>query len=1101
MTTRCILAFFLISFTTFGQSSDAVINGLVTDSVGAVVPAAEVVATNTETGVRHTVHTNEAGFYSIRPLPIGRYDLSAEVKGFRRRQEQGIALTTGQVLELNLKLEVGAMTESITVSASTSLLEARTSDASQLIESKSIEDMPLGDRRAMNLLEITGGAVWGGYDAGSKPNFSLAGGRMQSAQFYIDGASAQNMRIGTGQMDVDPPVDTLQEVKVVANGFSAEFGGSAGGMVIATTKSGTNHFRGSLFEYLRNQVMDAPNFFSPVVDGLKQKPSLRYNVFGGSIGGPIKRDKTFFFAAYEGSRRRDGSIRTLNVPSMLERAGDFSQTYNARGQVYTIYDPFTTATVNGAQVRTVFPGNRIPANRMDPVGLKIVPFYPQPNRPADDVTGANNFRNNDVNAYTRNNLIAKIDHSLNNNDKLTFRYLYNIDLNRQRSVFPEPAADTINDTDAYQQYWYGTWTRIVSPSVINEVRFSYGRRYYRSFSKGLDQGWPTKLGLKGIPDDAFPYIIAAGYTNLGNATQDRQQSPIQQYHFLEGVTIVRGRHTIKFGGELRPSKNRDILRASISGKFTFNRGLTGISGNTQTGNAIATMLLGALSNFDQQATPVLERSSTYYGVYVQEDWAARPGLTLNFGLRWEADTPFKDANNRFNSFDPAAINPVSGTPGVVRFGGVNGWPAEPYQGDWNNYGPRVGFGWKPFGLQKTVIRGGMGIYFSHPFDGAVANAAALGFLQQTTLVVQDNTASVPYTLGGGLPLNSPTVPVLDDGFGAVKVGQTANTAVTYLDPSRRTGYSEQFNLRIQQELPGSTLFEFGYIGNMGRKLPGANLAINQIRPELLTASAQQKNRPFPQFSGVTIISPSFGISAYHGGMAKLEKRFSHGFNILSTYTWAKFTDNSGSGPGSKLGDLGAAYSDLYNRRADYGPSANDIRHRVTVSSVYQFPFGQGRRYLAHHPLGLVVGGWQLGIVSAFQTGAPATVQTQTNNTYAYSSGAQRANVLRDPNLDSSQRTILRWFDTSAFAQPPVNTFGNQGVGLVRDPGIFTLNTSIIRVFRVAEGKNLQFRGEFFNLPNHTNFGNAASTFEGSGFGIINSARPARQVQLGLRLTF
>jgi hypothetical protein len=921
---------------------------------------------------------------------------------------------------------------------------------------------------------------------------------MQSQQFYIDGASAQNVRIGTGQMDLDPPVETLQEVKVIANGFSAEFGGSAGGMIVATTKSGTNRYRGSLFEYLRNQAFDAPNFFSPVADGKKQKPSLRYNVFGGSMGGPIKRDKTFFFASYEGSRRRDGSVRTFNVPSLLERTGDFSRTYTARGTVYTVYDPWTGTS---SATRLAFPGNKIPSTRFDPVGAKIVPLYPEPNRAGDDVTGANNFRNNDVNAYTRNNVIAKVDHNLGNNDKLTFRYLYNADSNRQRSIFPEAAADTINDTDAHQQYWYGTWTRIVSPSIVNEVRFSYARRYYRTYSKGLDLGWPSKLGLKGIPDDAFPNFVAAGYTNLGSATQDRLQTPIQQYHVLDSLTIVRGRHTIKLGGEMRPSKNRDVLRASISGRFTFNRGLTGIQGNTQTGNSIATMLLGGVSNFEQVSTPVLERSSRYYGGFIQEDWAVRPGLTLNFGIRWEADTPIHDVNNRFNSFDASALNPVSETPGVVKFGGLNGWATEPYHPDWNNWGPRVGFAWKPFGLKRTVLRGGFGLFYSHPLDGSAANTAALGYSEQTTLILQDNSAAIPYTLGGGLPIARATSPVLDDSFGAVKVGQTANTAVTYFDEGRRTGYSEQFNLRVQQELPASMMFEFGYMGNLGRKLPGANIAVNQVRPELLTTSAQQRNRPFPQFSGVTILAPSFGVSSYHAGTAKLEKRFSHGLNLLSTYTWSKFCDNSGSGPGSKLGELGAAYSDFYNRRADWGPSANDIRHRVTLSSVYQIPIGKGRRFFQDSPVRHVLGNWQIGVVSAVQTGAPLTVQTQTNNTYAYSSGAQRADVLRDPNLPADQRDILRWFDTTAFAQPAVNKFGNQNPGLIRAPGIFTLNSSLIRVFRVAEGKNLQFRGEFFNLPNHTNFGVPDHTFEGAGFGIVNSARPARQVQLGLRFTY
>ncbi len=1085
------------------QSTEGTLSGLITDTQGAVMAKVEVSAINAATGGKLTVHSNEAGYFSIRPLPIGKYLVTAEIGGFHRHQETGVVITTGQTLELNIRMEVGTLNETVTVAANSSLLETRTSEASQLIESKSIEDMPLGDRRSMNVIEMVGAAVFNGYDGGSKPNFSLAGGRMQSQSFFIDGASAQNMRVGTGQMDVDPPVDTLQEVKVISNGFSAEYGGSAGGVVIATTKSGTNKFKGTLSEYVRNQKFDAPNFFSPIVlnaNGVttKEKPSLRYNVFGGTIGGPIRRDKTFFFFAYEGSRRRDGSIRSLTVPSALERIGDFSQTFTARKILYPIYDPFTTAN----QARTPFAGNRIPSSRFDAVGRNLVVLYPPANRIADDVTGVNNFRASDVNAFTRNNVIGKVDHNLRNNDKLTFRYLFNNDDNAQRSVFPIPAADTINDTEASQKYTYATWTRIVNPNTVNDLRFNYARRYFRTHSKGLGQGWPTKLGLKGVSDAAFPSVIASGYTNLGNATtQDRQQFPIQQYHLLDNITIVNGRHTWKLGGEWRPSMNHEINLASISGKYTFNRGLTGITGNTLSGNAIATMLLGALSAFDQQQTPVLDRKSHYLAGFVQDDWSIRPGLTLNLGLRWEADTPVNDAAHRFNSFDANALNPASGTPGVVKFAGLNGWPTSPYRADLNNFGPRAGFAWKPFGLTKTVVRGGMGFFFSHPFDGTVANAATLGFSESSSLVVQDNTASVPYTLAGGLPIVRLTSPVLDDSFGAVKVGLTATTAVTFLDPSRRSGYSGQYNLFMQQELPGSVLFEMGYLGNLSRKLPGANMNINQIRPELLGPSAQQRNRPFPQFTNVTILAPSFGVSAYHAGTAKLQKRFSKGISVLSTYTWSKFTDNSGSGAGTKFGELGAAYSNHYNRRADYGPSSNDIRHRLTFSSVYQIPVGAGRRFLSDHPLRNVVGGWQLGAVMTAQTGAPATVQTTTNNTFAFSSGAQRADVIRDPNLDAGQRSLSRYFDTDAFRQPAINQFGNQGVGLVRAPGIFTLNMSIIRVFRIKEQALLQFRGEFFNLPNHPNFGVPNHVFEGPGFGLVDSARPARQVQLGMRLTF
>ena len=332
-------------------------------------------------------------------------------------------------------------------------------------------------------------------------------------------------------------------------------------------------------------------------------------------------------------------------------------------------------------------------------------------------------------------------------------------------------------------------------------------------------------------------------------------------------------------------------------------------------------------------------------------------------------------------------------------------------------------------------------------------------------------------------------------------GQTPDQAVTFFETNRRTGYSEQFNLQIQHELPGGLLAEIGYLGNLSRKLGSDNMSINQIPPEILgPGRTGRQYRPYPQFSNVSIIAPSLGVSSYHAGVLKIQKRFSRGFNLLSTYTWSKFLDNC-SGGGATLGAEGAAYSNFYNRKADWGPSENDVRHRFTFGSVYQLPFGARRRYLQRHPMRYIVGGWSVSSVMTLQSGAPVTVQTQTNSTSANSAGAQRADVLRDPNLPSGQRTIQRWFDTTAFAQPAQYTFGNQGVGLIRADGRINVNCSLIRSFQVAERKQLQFRGEFFNLPNHPNFGNPTHQFEGAGFGIVNSARPARQVQVGLRLTF
>jgi hypothetical protein len=340
-------------------------------------------------------------------------------------------------------------------------------------------------------------------------------------------------------------------------------------------------------------------------------------------------------------------------------------------------------------------------------------------------------------------------------------------------------------------------------------------------------------------------------------------------------------------------------------------------------------------------------------------------------------------------------------------------------------------------------------------------------------------------------------PKLDDSFGAVKAGQTANTAVTFFETNRRTGYSMQYNLGVQRELTNGVVVEASYLANLSRKLPSSNINTNQIRPERMGPAATQKDRPYPQFSNVTVVAPAFGVSNYHAAVVKFEKRFSRGFNVLSTYTFAKFLDNAGSGGGS-LGDEVNPYSDYYNRRADYGPTENDLRHRFTFGSVYELPFGKGRARLSNHPLRYILGDWSVGSVATVQTGAPFTVTTQTNTTNAFSAGALRADVLRAPNLPPDQRTLNRWLDTSAFAQPANYTFGNQGINTVRADGKVDFDFSVLRNFALRESKRVQFRVELFNAFNHPNFGLPGHTFGGPGFGIVSSSDPGRRIQLGLR---
>lgn len=1087
----------------FAQSNLATISGIITDQQGGVVPNAAVVATNVETGVQTSAQTNAAGFYRLQNLPIGAYDVSVEHPGFRKYVRR-VTLTTGEQLGLDVGLAVGATGESITVTAEAPLIESRTSEVNSLIESKSIDALPLGNRRTLNVLQLSGAAVFVSYPntpANVNPNFSIAGGRTQSQMAWIDGGNAQNMRLGAAQINLDPPVETIEEVKVLSNNYSAEYGASASGVVIETTKSGTNQFHGSGYEFFRNNAMDAPGFFAPIVNGRKVSPELRYNVFGATAGGPIRKDKTFFFFAYEGQRLHTSSATTLTVPTFLQRNGDFSQTFNASGKLIPIYDPATTQLVNGAYTRQPFPGNVIPASELDPVGVAVLAYYPLPNQAPSNVGGANNFSGAPVNISPSDFYMIKVDHNFSSRDRLTGRYMRVSGTGSISSVYSDNGAgDPTTFAENRSQYVYASWTHVVSAAQVNDFRFTFNDRVFHSLSAGLGRGYPSKLGLKGVPDDAFPQFSPAGFSSLGAATQERRQYPIRQQQCVDNYSLNRGRHALKFGFEVRKSFNQDVLRSQVSGSFSFSTQPTGLPGNATSGNGLASMLTGFVTSFSELETQPLLRHSYYLGAFVQDNWTLRPDLTLNLGLRWETDTPMVDENNRMNSFDLHQVNPVSGTPGVVKFLGVNGYPTSPFAAHWRNFGPRVGFAWKPFGSEKTVIRGGAGIFFAHPFDAGVPNANSLGFSASASLATPDQGITAPFYLRNGVPV-TPAAPALNDAFGAVPVGQPTTTSVTFFDPHRGIGYSQQFNLGVQRQLGGGMMIEISLLGNLSRKLANANLSLNQIAPQILGPQhSSQRDRPFPQFTGVAIQNPTLGVSNYYAGMLRVEKRYSRGLSFGANYTWSKYLGNVNMTGASEGNDAGT-YSNYYNRRADYGPTANDIAHRLNFHWIYELPFGAGKRWLSDSPLRYVAGGWSLGSVATFQTGAPNTITTQTNNCNCFSAGAQRPDVLSSPDLPSDQRTLKAWFNTAAFAQPAAYTFGNAGIGIVRGPGLINIDLSVLRNFRVTERVRAELRGEFFNALNHTNFGNPGATFGASNFGVISSAGPARQIEVGVRVLF
>lgn len=960
-------------------------------------------------------------------------------------------------------------------------LETRTSEIGQIIETTSVSELPLGNRTSMNIIALTGGAVF--IDSA---NYSLAGGRSKSSMTWLDGGSGQNIRLGIGTAEINPPVDTIQELGIISNNYAAEYGGSSGGIIVQNTKSGTNQFHGTLYEFVRNDAFDAPGYFATT------KPELRYNVYGGTVGGPLKRDKTFFFFGYEGSQQRTGSTVVLTVPTDAERTGDFSASGLA-----PIYDPRTQATVGGVTTRQRFTNNVI--TNPDSVGLAIIKYYPVA---TNKTTAANNFSGNTVAASESQFYIARVDHQLSRKDRFALRYIFTKGDSSNRSVYPDRGADTYQPSITHDHIGYAQWIHTLTPSLINDLRFTYETRINHQLTDGIGGNYPSKLGLTGVSQNAFPNIAPSGYSALGSTGQERRQYPINQYQLVDNLSKVVGRHSLKLGAELRRSMDHEVNLSTASGAFSFSTLSTGVPGNTSTGNSLASLLVGAPLSFSEAQTQPVTRTSWYLVGFAQDDFTIAPRLTLNLGLRWETDSPIKDENNRMNGFDATAINPVSNTPGVVKFMGRNGFRTTPYDIDLNNFAPRLGFAWQPFEHRGTVVRGGWGYFFSHPFDAGQPASAAVGFSVSGSITSPDNGVTTPFYLKDGVPaVNTSTT--LDDSYGAVTVGSTATTAVSYFDPRHRTGYMQQFNLGVQHELPGHFVLEVSGLASLAHKLPGQNQSINQIAPSILSAAHHaQKDRPFPQFSTVSLVAPSIGNAYYYGGIVQVERRFRQGFNLNTSYTFARaFDDNYGSG--STLGDPTSIgpYSNYYNRRADYSASSNDIRHQFVFSSVYELPVGLNRRFLSTGVLSHVVGDWTLGNITRAYSGAPFTVITSTNTTAAFSSGSQRANVVANPELASGQRNASHWLNTAAFAQPASYTFGNEGRNSNRGPNFVNLDFSLMRNIAITEGRRLQIRGEFLNALNHTNLAIPNSTFGASNFGTITSSYSARQIQLGARLVF
>ena len=1087
------------------------VSGQIRDTSQAAIAGANVLLIRTETGDHREIVSTSDGYYSFPLLLPGHYELKVEKEGFETQKQTGIVVETGAVSTVDVTLKVGSNTQTVDVSASVPLLQTESAAVSQVVENASITNLPLVDRRSAQLQRLNGFVVQ--TNAGSSASFAVAGGRANNGDYLIDGGSAQNLLIGVPILIFDPPVESVQEFNVAMSNYSAELGRSGGAVVQMTTKSGTNSFHGSAYEYFRNTVLQQQPEFA------KTNPALHYNLFGASIGGPIKKDKTQFFFNYEGRRTIVGTPVSLTVPNSQILGGNFNG----------IVDPATQAQVVIKDPTTGLPfaNNQIPLGSLDHVGTQLAALFPQINAGTSPTA---QFIANDPATTVVDTYVGRIDHVFGLKDRMFGRLLAQTDHTLQATVFPTAAADPLGYLQ--HDYYYnasGNWFHNFNANTINELRLTYTRRQYLYFSSGANSTVDSQTGLNTFDQKYFPTINLAGVqtlpnASLGNSTQqERLQTPVNSNAYVDNVSWVHGKHQFKFGGEWHTSTNTDQFRPFGGGLFTFNN--DGTSSNTAAGS-IANLLLGNVFTASVNEYYSIHSVAAAWGLFAQDDWRVTSKLTLNLGLRWDLDAPRKTDPNAQNLFDATAINPVSGTPGVVTFSGINGASAYAHHWDKNNFGPRVGFAYSP--TEKLAVRGGAAVLFTPEYDSATPTVANLGYgTTGSTTGVYNSTTGIfnPAFQISSIPTFwvSPTKTDLTAGFGAAAPGPTApyytgantpHTVVQYFDPNHVNGYIYQTSLDVQYAIANDLLLDVGFLGTFGHSLPvtdnaGGQYSINQVPVADLPLVAAnpavaQSLRPFPQFANVQILDPNIGQSKYDGVNIGIQKRYSAGLQFQANYTWSKNEDNADA-----RNELGAypgdnSYTNYYNPQARWGLSGSDIRHRLIVSTLVDLPFGRGKHFGTDSQLvDEVIGGWQIGTIAELHTGTALSVIDAVNNTGSFSDGV-RPNLVGNPTLSTSNRTAAEWFNTAAFQQNAPYTFGDAPRTFGSGPGTAQVDASLLKNFPIHESTALQFRAEALNVLNHPNWANPITVFGNPKFGQVIGLQPGNQsriIQVALHLSF
>ena len=1065
------------------------INGTVSDPSGAVIPGAKVTATEVETTLTRDTVSSPDGLYVISGLRPTQYSLSVTAPGFRPMTQTGIRLEANDTLTIQLRLEVGPTSEAVNVEANAVQVDTTSSTIRQVVDSARMVELPLNGRNAAQLTALVAGAVnapSNNADQGTTKTFpgavtvSVNGGRQNNIAFNLDGVHSEDIFSNVNQPL--PMPDALQEFSFQTSNFSAEYGQNSSGVVNVVTKSGTNAFHGNVFEFVRNAQFNARNFFASKRDQLKR------NQFGGTFGGPIIKDRLFFFGGYQATRiRNTRSDLSAFVPTPAELNGDFSAYLNAsdpgnplRRQVL-IKDP-----VSGQP----FPNNQIPVSRFEPASLAMLKYLPAS-------SSANGFAIYSAPVIQDfNEFIIRTDYSISANDRINFRF--------NKSYYSQPGIFANNNLLTYADYTpdssYNTAiqeTHVVSPTILNDFRFGVTREIT---SRHPPQGVPnvTDFGVKNIyqtPNKAIESFGVSGFFSFG-AFADSVFARTT-FDWYDTLRWVKGRHTISLGGAFERARFNHNNHLFQNGTFSFTGDITGV--------AISDFLLGRLRTFTQGWGSFQRDRNILFSTFIQDTFKASSRLTLNYGVRWEPSMPWRDLYNQAEAFDPTLYaNGVrskvytNAYPGEI-FTGDPGFPLDGRSTSWNNVAPRLGFAYDVAGDGKTSIRGGGGVFYNSrvPAFSNDAQVQTSPFSPTVSLTNPAGSFSNPYQgVNNPFPL---TFPVPHDFIFPTPVRVYSWDASHY---KLQTPTVYNWNLTVERQLWPNWLARVAYVGSRTNHLI-ENIQLNPATYIPGSPLSTDARRPFKPYTSIIQASGS-GNSSYHSLQLSLDKRLSKGFTILANYTWSKSIDNIpfGADVTSPILNAGLTMSPYIPgfKKIDIGPSDFDFAHTFVASYVWQLPELAQSSHLVRN----VLGGWEVTGITTAQTGAPLTLFAGTDRSQT-GIGYDHADYLGGKAYTSgpcaNQAPCVTYLATSSFAAPALGTYGNLAKGALRGPGSFNTDLGAFKKFSIQERLTIQFRAEFFNVFNRVNFNNPGTTVSAGSFGNLLSARDPRIGQLALKVVF